>query len=260
MSSYVHACKGFSDDEMRTIDARFDVWTLSLPHMRRIVRNIKKLEYFLHPDRLHQILASLLAARDTAAEDISKVYFAACIRHACEGGKVTCRPLPPAVSRAVESDTFFNWFCQKYRTFYPNEALARKELNEILSGRPRSATENSLPMSEHAAWVTWTPKDSRDDPIETMTSALLIRACLGLDPEARNASEPILLLIYATPSALLKPTIADAELHYQFEPPPKKERKYGQTRPLRKGLARRPEAIHQAAPLSLFRSSRTVMP
>jgi hypothetical protein len=260
MPSYAQACKGFSDSELRRIEARLAAWAGALPYTHRIVRNIQDLEYFLHPGRLHTILRALLADQDKNPQTTSRVYRAACLLHVLKGEGVQCSPPPPLVCRAADREEFYFWFWQQHREIYVNQDVANDALSRLLDLQFFSEKEESFTMSPYAAWVTWSPPGSPDEPIETMVSASLIRACLGLDPEGRNANEPLLLLIYAPPSELLKPTIADAELHYQFEPPPESEPHYGKTRPLRNDLNRRPEAVHPAAPFSLLRGARTVQP
>lgn len=259
MSSYVHACTSLEPEQQRLIESRFESWRSVKPHMQRIVTNIRELEHFLPAEKMRLILMTLLSSPDDPHLS-QRSYQSICREHVCQGDKIRCHYQPQLVCRAVEMETFILWLYGKYRSTFQVEDNARFFLQKLLLGKPLTPTEKLFQMSEYAAWVTWSEESTPGPPIEAATSAIYIRASLGLDPELRYSQDPILLLVYSPPPDLLRPTIADAELYTQFEPPPKDFELYGLTRPLREDLPRRPEAIHSPTHFDRLLSTGKVAP
>jgi hypothetical protein len=259
MSSYAHAYSSLAPLQQQSVEKCLERWRREmLPQAQRIIINLKDLEHFLPPENMSLILLALIDLTEPTIS-LSDVYRSICRENVCKGDSLRCES-PLSVCRAVEEEVFTLWLFEKYRSIFQIENNARAFLRQTLAGTPLSATEGSFRMSEYIAWATWTPKGSSEAPLEIAGSALYIRSALGLDPEQRFSKEPLLLLTYMPPSDLFRPTVADAELGYQFEPPPLDFESHGLTRPLSDTLPRRPEAIHHPVEFSTLLTARKVAP
>jgi hypothetical protein len=209
----------------------------------KILRNIEELEHFLPMPPMHNILLAIVVA-DEQPESIASSYQLACWANNRQGEAITSER-PALVWRAEERKPFVNWLARTYKSEFANIRAAERFVEDLIAGTPPSRSRALLAMTPHIAWVTW--NRCPHSPIDTVASAQEVRDYLGLDPLGRNRSEPILLLHYQAPLNLLKPTIADAELFWQFEPPPEDFTNFGLIRPLTAEIPRRPEAIHEPA-------------
>jgi hypothetical protein len=263
MATFDDTAVRFSSVDWKDIGEILEGWSLG-GLGREIVRNIRVLERFLPVDCMEALLKTVLACRGTSPDVLEKAYQKECRNHVRRGGPVKVHPV--IVGCAVELEALRSRLRgDTYRAvFYNNEHIVDLFIDRLLTGVPLSAVEMALPLSVYTAWATWDRDDLSADPFRFGIEADHIRASLGLNPENWWSGKRLILLVYAPGSTviLIRPTVADAELHAYFEPPTPPEDRYGLTKvwhfpaetnppvPL-------PESVHAPAPMSTLDRART---
>lgn len=225
--SYAAALKTFSSADVALIEQTVLNWALSDGLARRIVRNLRELEFFLPTPNTIALLQSILGCHSKTSNELRREYLITCYKNVRQGGTVG-NPQPLLVGRAVDKDGFVQALWQTHGTIgkgtgnFARLPEVEDFVSRLLAGDPLSPMERKLVMSPYSAWVTWNPSDSSSDPFRFAASATVVRACVGLESLVTKKGEPLLLLAYEKISALdlRRPTVADAGLHSYFEPPP----------------------------------------
>jgi len=254
MQSFKTAIRTISDSWWRaSILARLRIWRRD-GLGAKIVRNLQ-LEHFLPARLMKEILLAIHRCPISSSGSTNVLendYLAECFKYIRMGGEIR-GGRPSILGRAVERDNFLQWLLKT--KFVHTDSQARDLLMRLTTSGSLSKNERLLLMSEFSAWITWR-EDGRDpDPFgfKPRMSAMKIRACIGLDPQRRNDSKPLVVLAYQNRVGLhiYRPTIADAGIHELFEPPHPNENNHGwtQTWPRTTSIAgfkpiSRPEALH----------------
>ena len=256
MRSYERAMKKFNHSKRCKIDEILSSWEQENLHGRVVVSNII-LERFLPVDHMAAILDIIFqkgssSLKDSELEALENEYSSECHKHVLKGKYVHCA-FPKTVGRAVERENFIQYLLG-ISNVYNIDMDIEDVIDEAIYKRsilPEEAKD--IPMSRHAAWVTWNKTDSSANPYDFVQhdQADEVRACLGL-PYRKGK---LILLMYKVLDCTLRcPTIADAGLHTYFQLPGISDN-HGVTKPqptqdedLKKIKFKpkpRPEAVHK---------------
>jgi hypothetical protein len=261
LSSFDRAITLFTPAERALIRAHLQTWSIDTGLGRIIVPNLNSLEHFLPPEEMAPLLDVLLTWDGVDSLYLEKEYRQACYLRVRRGGEVKNLPSGVLLGRAVERPMLESYLEERYfyRTaFFGSFDQIKDFVNRLCLGLPLSSREAGLMLAEFSMWATWEQGASATDPFAfAADDALQIRACIGL--QKRLASLELLLMIYQKPAglSLCRPTVADAELHPHFQPPPKGFKNHGWTRPWSTDLVDwdggrpvpRPECVHEAIPI-----------
>lgn len=259
MSSYKRAVRGLSAPEREAIEKSLAAWGTETRLGRIIVSNLNPHERFLPAKPMRALLLAVSKHHGAGFWELASAYEEKCHQHTLKGGEVRNLPRSLLVGRAVEQNAFKNYLKRHCRHFSSWKQID-DFLQRLLIGAALTAEEKHTFLSLHGSWVTWDARDSTDPFAfaEPSRSAQYIRACLGLDPEKR-CKDGLLLLSYRLEDgcSLFRPTVADADIHLFFQPPPSGCEDHGQTRPWLSGTLSkrfpvpqpRPEGVHERQPM-----------
>ena len=216
MRSYERAMKKFNHSKRCKIDKILSSWEQKSLYGRIVTPNIF-IERFLPVDHMSAILDIIFQKGSSSLKVLEDEYQSECYKHVLKGKHLHCA-FPKTVGRAVERENFIQYLLG-ISNVYNIDMDIEDVIDEAIYKRsilPEEAKD--IPMSRHAAWVTWNKTDSSANPYDFVQhdQADEVRACLGL-PYRKGK---LILLIYKVSYFTLRcPTIADAGLHPYFQPP-----------------------------------------
>lgn len=261
MSSFDRALTFFAPAERTLIKERLQIWSVATGLGRIIVPNINPQEHFLYSKEMVPLLHVVLNWDEIDPLVLEREYQKACYGQARKGGQVRKISADVMLGRAVERPVFESYLEERYfhkEPFFGSFDQIKDFVDRLCLGMPLSSRETALMIAEFSVWATWEKSSFATDPFAfSADDARKIRACLGL--QKRLSSLELLLMVYQKPSGLSlhRPTVADAELHPHFQPPPKDFKDHGLTRPWPTDLVDwaggnprpRPECVHKPIPL-----------
>ena len=186
-----------------------------------------------------------------------------------KGGRVRLSPMPSILGQAVDREVFEDRLFKLYQDkpfIDPDDVTDFVE--DLIAGKPPTGIYAQMAMNLYdLAWATWECGGDQPFSFRSSNSPDEVRASLGLD--LLHKGMPLLLLEYERPTRkldLYRPTIADAELFHQFDPPLLETKAHGYTRPWPKEVVNgfdpnhpppwepvsRPEGVHRRSWLGLL--------
>ncbi len=269
MSVFERALSQFSVTEQPIIRSRMQAWMEACRIGSVIVRNIDDKEHFLPESNMVLLLTAFLNSHGKEDEDLSKEYLNACRLNNMKlaGGKIETEFEPNLLGKAVEYDIFAAYLRQA--TYCTTEDEAEMLIDDLRDlSHTLTAGQEKILLSQHLTWATCGLESLDAEPFSFMAhnNADLFRATLGLPYHFRSI-RGLILIVYHKPSDLemYRPTVADAEQHAYFEPPPKSETRCGFTKPWNPGttglpadeeekiLKPRPECVHDPVEMANLR-------
>ena len=216
MNSYECAMRKFNHSKRCKIDKILSSWEQKNLHGRIVATNII-LERFLPVKHMAAILDMIFRKGSSSLKDLEAEYPSECHKHVLKGKYVHCA-FPKTVGRAVERENFVQYLLRISNVYNLDTDIEDVIDEAIYKGSILPEEAKDIPMSRHAAWVTWHKTDFSADPYDFVqhNQADEVRACLGL-PYRKGK---LILLIYKVLDCTLRcPTIADAGLNPYFQPP-----------------------------------------
>ena len=238
---------------------------------RTVAANLRDREYFLPRRSMAALLRALIRAKGAPLDEVAKQYLQECYLHQLRGGRIRLSPLPEHLGRAVDSDHFANYLHNEYPGRFPKLEFALEFVTRLILGEI-DEEEEELAISRYTAWATWREDDPTGDPFSFIKHHLAaeVQAALGLDARLVGV---LLLLRYRRSADLTlhRPTVADAGLFPQFDPPMSSEKAHSRTRPWPLFLIRpsppeygsadsHPEAVHGPVTLRTLSQPVDVLP
>jgi hypothetical protein len=219
---------------------------------RHVDWNLRNEEWLPMPS-MKQLQQTLSACTVIPIPALETIYQVACYTHVGKGGVASPTPSPSIVGHVVDKETFASYLTNEYPGTFPNTTQADIFVNKLLHGARLTDEEKKIRVRRRIMWATFEQANASASPFEFTTTDLAeeIRASLGLDQ--RHPSGPLVMFYYpwAAPTDMLRPTVADAGLHYNFQQSSAKT--HGMTRPWAEGVHKngssydakpRPEVVH----------------